>query len=185
MEFILGAIFILFVGYKITKRNAAKVLKDPEKFRQYVQEKNYSVQEQKDICVRFGLNYAEVSGSGAKKRNQTPSSTREKHFQSFDEDLITAWAGDTRTIEFSYEKSFGKKERRQVQPNEVCFNSEGEFYIKGHCLLRNEPRTFKQDRITTKIKVGSKRYDFDDWCEEVIKIDIYTVCPNAAVAITG
>ena len=28
--------------------------------------------------------------------------------------------------------------------------------------------------ITTKIKAGSKRYEFEEWCEEVLKVDVYS-----------
>ncbi len=53
---------------------------------------------------------------------------------------------------------------------EVSFNPKGQFYLRGVCHLRGEHRTFKVDQIQTKLKVGSNRYDFEEWCVEMLDI---------------
>lgn len=90
--------------------------------------------------------------------------------QAFEDSLTVMWAGDTKPIEFTYVDREGDRTRRTLKVEEVSFNDRGQFYLRGICLSRNERRTFKVDNITTKLKVGSNRYDFDEWCVEMLDI---------------
>ncbi|MCS3769292.1 putative DNA-binding transcriptional regulator YafY [Aeromonas hydrophila] len=92
------------------------------------------------------------------------------NLRKFENDLTTMWAGDTKPVEFTYVASDGDRTRRTVKVDEVSFNSKGQFYLSGICLVRNDRRTFKVDNIETKLKVGSKRYDFEEWCVEMLDI---------------
>ncbi|HIF9091482.1 TPA: WYL domain-containing protein [Photobacterium damselae] len=115
---------------------------------------------------------------------QQPSMGKDKPLDDFDSKLITLWAGTTNVIEFTYQSYNSPKKRRQVRPTEVCFNDDGDFYIKGYCLEKNEPRTFRQSKFTTKIKVGSQRFDFDEWCADFLGVDVYESCPNCFIHYT-
>lgn len=99
------------------------------------------------------------------KRSFDPS------FKDWESTLTTLWAGDTTDVEFTYNNKKGDSTRRKVTVDEVLFGTNGEYYIKGYCHVRAEQRTFKVNNITTKIKVGNKRYEFDDWCEQKLGID--------------
>lgn len=96
----------------------------------------------------------------------------------FEESLTTIWAGDTRTIEFTYEKPFGRgRSRRRVDVEEMMYDAKGRIILRGQCHERGEERTFREDRILTKIKSGFKRYEFDEWCEELLGVNLYEVVP--------
>ncbi|WP_445399901.1 WYL domain-containing protein [Zobellella sp. An-6] len=96
----------------------------------------------------------------------------------FEESLTTIWAGSTKTIEFTYEKPFERgRSRRRVDVEELMYDAKGRIILRGHCHERGDERTFREDRILTKIKCGSKRYDFDEWCEELLGVDLYEVVP--------
>ncbi|HIF9546444.1 TPA: WYL domain-containing protein [Photobacterium damselae] len=115
---------------------------------------------------------------------QQPPMGKDKPLDDFDNKLITLWAGTTNVIEFTYQSYNSPKKRRQVRPTEVCFNDDGDFYIKGYCLEKNEPRTFRQSKFTAKIKVGSQRFDFDEWCADFLGVDVYESCPNCFIHYT-
>ncbi|WP_270674373.1 MULTISPECIES: WYL domain-containing protein [unclassified Aeromonas] len=105
--------------------------------------------------------------------NHHKSQPFDRSFKSWESELTTAWAGDTDDIEFTYVNKKGERTRRSVTVEELLYNESMEFYIKGYCHVRGEQRTFKADNIDTKIKVGSQRLDFDDWCERKLGIDLY------------
>ncbi|MDX7770950.1 MULTISPECIES: WYL domain-containing protein [Aeromonas] len=86
----------------------------------------------------------------------------------FEQSLTTLWAGYISGVEFTYVSFDGERSRRQVDVEELVFNDRGQFYIRGFCHKRIEQRTFKVRNIETKFKVGSKRYEFDDWCTQVL-----------------
>ncbi len=73
-------------------------------------------------------------------------------------------------VEFTYLDFDCERTRRTVEVTEVSFNPKGQFYLRGVCHLRGEHRTFKVDQIQTKLKVGSNRYDFEEWCVEMLDI---------------
>ncbi|WP_445773998.1 hypothetical protein [Shewanella sp.] len=80
------------------------------------------------------------------------------------ENSVVIWQGKTKDIEFSYTDFKGNKSRRNVSVNKVLFDAESEsFYINGICNERQAERDFKESNISTMIKVGSYRYDFQEW----------------------
>ncbi|MGS0691206.1 hypothetical protein [Shewanella sp. 30m-9] len=80
------------------------------------------------------------------------------------ENSTVVWQGSTKDIEFSYADFKGNKTRRKVQVNKVLFDKDKQqFYINGICQERNSERDFKENNISTMIKVGSNRYDFQEW----------------------
>ncbi len=86
----------------------------------------------------------------------------------FEQSLTTLWTGDISTVEFTYVAFGGERSRRKVDVDELAFNERGQFYLRGFCHKRQEQRTFKVENIETQFKVGSKRYEFEDWCEDVL-----------------
>ncbi|WP_445946349.1 hypothetical protein [Shewanella sp.] len=80
------------------------------------------------------------------------------------ENSVVIWQGNTKDIEFSYTDFKGNKSRRNVSVNKVLFDADSEsFYINGICKSRQAERDFKESNISTMIKVGSNRYDFQEW----------------------
>ncbi|MGP7732853.1 WYL domain-containing protein [Oceanimonas smirnovii] len=126
---------------------------------------------------------AEVKKSaGSSRKVATPQASDDvmsaEKLAEFEESLTTIWAGDAKTVEFTYEKPFGRgRSRRRVDVEELMYYAKGRIILRGHCHERGEERTFREDRILTKIKTGSKRYDFDEWCEELLGVDLYDVVP--------
>lgn len=110
------------------------------------------------------------SGSGAARRPAFDPS-----FKSWESTLTTVWAGDTDDIEFTYINKKRERTRRRVTVDELLMGDGTGFYIKGYCHVRNEDRTFKVSNIDTKIKSGSKRFDFDDWCDQKLGVDVYSL----------
>ncbi|PKQ81892.1 hypothetical protein CJP16_03595 [Aeromonas sobria] len=109
-----------------------------------------------DVSIRY------EDGREAVKQSDT--------LQVFEDSLTVMWAGDTKPVEFTYVDREGDRTRRTLNVEEVSFNDMGQFYLRGICLSRNERRTFKVDNIATKLKVGSKLYDFEEWCVELLDI---------------
>jgi hypothetical protein len=80
------------------------------------------------------------------------------------ESAVVIWQGKTKDIEFSYTDFKGNKSRRNITVNKVLFDEDSEnFYINGICKERQAERDFKESNISTMIKVGSNRYDFQEW----------------------
>jgi hypothetical protein len=88
------------------------------------------------------------------------------------ESAVVIWQGKTKDIEFSYTDFKGNKSRRNVTVNKVLFDEDSEnFYINGICNERQAERDFKESNISTMIKVGSNRYDFQEW---MLTLDVDT-----------
>jgi len=163
------------------KAKMLAIINDDEQWAAYCIDKKLTPKMQKFVLSSYGIQKEAVTivkPDIAKSNNSTeePGSNNFDKAE-FDNQLVTLWTGNTKSIEFTYESFNGEKLRRTINPSEVCFDkSDGhnEFYIKGLCLTRNAPRTFKECNITTKIKAGSKRYEFDEWCEDVLKVDMYS-----------
>ena len=99
------------------------------------------------------------------------------------ENSTVIWQGKTKDIEFSYTDFKGNKTRRKVEVNKVLFDKEKQqFYINGICQERNAERDFKEDNISTMIKVGSNRYDFQEWMWtldiEITELLDHSVCDD-------
>lgn len=128
--------------------------------------------------------YKEERKEASRQTNYKPAPLSNGLNKFNSEKKIIMWVGRTDSIEFTYKAFKKQKERRTIRPTEVSFTIEGYFYISGFCELRNQPRTFKQYNFETKIKLGSKRYDFEEWCNEALGINVYSICPNAQIKIT-
>lgn len=108
-----------------------------------------------------------------------PDAINPEKLAEFEESLTTIWAGTTKTIEFTYEKPFGdRRSRRRVDVEELMYDSKSRLVIRGYCHEKGEERTFRESRIRTKIKCGSKRYDFDEWCVELLDVYLHEVVPD-------
>lgn len=68
-------------------------------------------------------------------------------------------------LEFTYE-SKGEKERRSIVLHAILQHTNGAIYLKGICKARGETRTFNTSKISTMLKVRSKRIDVDRYLEE-------------------
>ncbi|CAH8213947.1 hypothetical protein VAE151_560175 [Vibrio aestuarianus] len=88
-------------------------------------------------------------------------------------DLTVFWAGKTDDIEFSYRKDYNSpKERKKVTPKELVFDGNKRIYIKGYCHQKQKDVHFNSEKIETKILAGSTRYDFEEWVERRLKVDV-------------
>lgn len=76
----------------------------------------------------------------------------------FDDDYVkgeTIWAG-SKQIRFEYRSSAGDYSDREVTVHKVLSSGTGwsdDIYFVGLCHLRNEPRTFRLDRVRPRNKV--------------------------------
>jgi len=155
------------------------IINDDEQWAAYCVDKKLTPSIQKFVLLTYGIKKEPVVivKTDITKSNHSTKGPESDDFDKtkFDNELVTLWAGNTKSIEFTYESFHGEKLRRTINPTEVCFNDNDEFYIKGICLTRNAPRTFKEYNITTKIKSGSKRYNFDEWCDEILQVNIHSI----------
>ena len=94
-----------------------------------------------------------------------------KYIRDWESDLTTAWAGEYE-IEFTYEKRDSSRSRRKIKLREVCFDKKSRIYLKGFDYGRDEQRSFNINNITTKILLKSKRYDVDEFLDEVLGLDV-------------
>lgn len=73
MEFIgLGLVAIIAIGVYFVQ-SSKKAMRDPEKFREYVNSKGYDVEQQKDFCKRLGIDYEKVAVTPSRKASPTPT----------------------------------------------------------------------------------------------------------------
>ncbi|MDV6252834.1 hypothetical protein [Vibrio sp. EA2] len=73
MEFIgLGLVAIIAIGVYFVQ-SSKKAMRDPEKFREYVNSKGYDVEQQKDFCKRLGIDYEKVALTPSRKASPTPT----------------------------------------------------------------------------------------------------------------
>ncbi|MBL5864320.1 hypothetical protein JBO49_27315 [Serratia fonticola] len=89
----------------------------------------------------------------------------------FKDSLGIVWAEDPIDIEFSYIDSSGNRTRRCILLHEVLINKNANPYFYGLCLDAGDFRLFKVDRITSKIKHKSVRYDTSGFFEDVLSLD--------------
>lgn len=93
---------------------------------------------------------------------------RYKTLEDWESDLTVVWNGPARIVEFTYETydfktKESKKARRKVEVRQILENSSGEYYLRGHCYVRKDTRTFNAQCISTKILDKSYRYEVMDW----------------------
>lgn len=100
-------------------------------------------------------------------------STEWRSLDEFRESLAVVWAGDDLPIEFSYRNLANEYTRRNIDLKEVLVNDREELYFSGWCHLSGNFRTFKVKRIQTKILFDGRKYDRDDFIEEILLLDPY------------
>jgi predicted DNA-binding transcriptional regulator YafY len=84
--------------------------------------------------------------------------------------LVTKAKGEA--VEFSYEDSHGEATRRKVKLSEILLADNGNVYLRGHCQLRQEKRTFNIYKITSPVKHGSSRSDVEEYLYSEYGIEI-------------
>lgn len=73
MEFVgLGLVAIIAIGVYFVQ-SSKKAMRDPEKFREYVNSKGYDVEQQKDFCKRIGIDYEKVAVTPSRKASPAPT----------------------------------------------------------------------------------------------------------------
>ncbi len=198
---ILGTfVFLLFELFSLLFKQANKrkekmlaIINDDEAWRDYCIKKKLTPSAQKFVLRTYGLTKepVELPNQPSKKSNDKQSSLftvsyssntdidDEDEWKKYDSiedwknDLTVIWSGTTDDIEFSYRKDWDSpKERRKVTPHELVFDGNKRIYIKGLCHKRNETIHFNQEKIETKILAGSTRYDFEEWVERRLKVDV-------------
>ncbi|MDN4711633.1 WYL domain-containing protein [Vibrio parahaemolyticus] len=169
------------------------IINDDEQWAEYCIEKKLTPSAQKFALKTYGIKKdpVEIPSQASNKSNAKQSSLFTvsdssstdiddedawKKYDSIEDwknDLTVIWSGTTDDIEFSYRKDWDSpKERRNVTPLELVFDGNKRIYIKGLCHKRNETVHFNQDKIETKILAGSTRYEFYEWVERRLKVDV-------------
>lgn len=75
------------------------------------------------------------------------------------------------TVEFTYQKYNAPNERRKIDLLAILQDSRGNLYLFGRCHARQENRTFNIDKITTMLKINSKRIYANEYLEETYSLD--------------
>tara|TARA_B100001059_G_C17748527_1_gene535760 strand:- start:177 stop:962 length:786 start_codon:yes stop_codon:yes gene_type:complete len=181
----IGELFVfLFKKANQRKQKMLTIINDDEQWAKYCIEKKLTPSAQKFVLKTYGIEKPPVelpiSEPAIKVSITTSTTDREDDWKSYDSieewerDCTTLWTGTTKDIEFSYASSWSKpKERRTLTPYEFGIDGNGRGYVKGICHKSNEQRTFKLDNFETKIKVGSQRFDPDEWIEKYLDLDSY------------
>ncbi|OOE64971.1 WYL domain-containing protein [Salinivibrio kushneri] len=91
--------------------------------------------------------------------------------------LTTLWEGSTADVSFDYTDSQGERSHREISPTKLCVNDKKEQYLFGICHAEGEERSFKVARIEKVFSTG-KRYSFEDWCFNLLELDVASPTPQ-------
>ncbi|MEZ8407554.1 WYL domain-containing protein [Vibrio splendidus] len=155
---------VSLVCYWYKKTLFRKKLANTKYWQKLVASTKMSVDKQQTLCEKFDLPH------------QVGSRTYDS-VEDWENELTIVWTGETADIEFTYRK-YDDRERRAITPKEFGFDGNKKAYLRGICHTSKEPRTFKTCRIETKIKVGSKRYDIDEWITSFLEVDLTQISPK-------
>lgn len=127
---------------------------------------------------RMDIPRADITEVNSSKSNAANGYHAEKYednytlsLDEFKDSLSIVWVEDPIDIEFSYMDSSGNRTRRCILLHEVLINKNSSPYFYGLCLDAGDFRLFKVDRVTSKIKHKSARYDASDFFEDVLSLD--------------
>lgn len=183
--FILAIIVIVFSFNKAKRLNDQ--IKNPDEWHNLVSKRKLSPEFQKELCKKHNITRPIIHeqfdcGDTPLTISTTYESTKDKNdpiqyknLDSWKNDLTVIWAGDTKDIEFTYEKNNGNKSRRKIKPTELIYDGRKTLIIAGICEKSNEERHFKTGNITTMIKVGSWRGDTYDWALKYLNVDLFDI----------
>lgn len=138
------------------------------------------------ICSHFVLRFREK----AKKKKETQKNISfERDYQAdkkqtdnpavsyWENDLATVWNGDEE-ITFSYLGDSGRT-RRTIDLHTVFQDHLMSYYLRGHCHLRNEERTFNLEKIPTMItQKDKKKHKKEDFLSKVLGIKLEEISPE-------
>lgn len=169
--------FSLAIFFKYQRKKFREKLLNPQEWQALVDKHKLSEEQQIKLCNSYNLPYKGNNSEPIDRENTSQDDEDEwKKYDSIEDwknDLTVIWSGKTDDIEFSYRKDWDSpKERRKVTPHELVFDGNKRIYIKGLCHKRNETVHFNQEKIETKILAGSTRYDFEEWVERRLKVDV-------------
>ncbi|MGO3397320.1 MAG: hypothetical protein ACTINL_12560 [Serratia proteamaculans] len=101
------------------------------------------------------------------------SDKKHKNFDSFNNELSVLWGAgkEPASIEFSYIDSKGNRTRREVLLFEVSESKWSDIYFIGTCMESFEERTFKLERIASKITYEGKKYSKAEFIDDVLYLD--------------
>lgn len=96
------------------------------------------------------------------------------YFDEFENDQSVIWTDADHDepvfIEFSYRDRDGVRSRRDISLLAVSVCG-GELYFTGHCFDRGAERTFKVNRITSKILFNDAKYGKNEFIDDVLYLD--------------
>lgn len=105
------------------------------------------------ICCGWLSEALKIYRAGQTSPGAAFSGGRNHYLDDFEEDEFlnegkVVWKG-RRQVCFSYCDHHGSSSNREVIVHQVVAigRTKADFYFRGHCLLRNEPRTFRVDRV--------------------------------------
>ena len=150
MEWIIGAVFVLWVIGKLNSGNGAS--------------RRAKAQRKGNAEPQIGFSVKTVEQTD----RQPPPARERKEFNiaQWESELRSVWSGDPLPVTFTYHKH-----RRQMQVREILHHSSGHIFILGHCSYRDEDRYFDLARRDTMILMKSKRNDAYDGLVRVLGED--------------
>lgn len=168
----------------ISAFSTVKKIQNPDEWLNLVKEFKMTPDNQREICKKYSLFRPLILDPETFEPNQEADEyidyeehekTSYNNLDAWKDDLTVIWAGDTKEIEFTYESYNKGKSRRKVKPTELAYDCNKELVIKGICSKSNEERHFKTINFTTMIKVGSQRFDVDDWAEKFLNVELFRI----------
>lgn len=91
--------------------------------------------------------------------NPNDHPAKQKAIEKWGKDLKILKKGRGEKIEFTYDSFKKGKERRQISLEAILTSENGNTYLYGTCLNKQEKRTFDINKISTMLLIKGKRYD--------------------------
>ncbi|WP_423840328.1 hypothetical protein ONE56_04830 [Vibrio mytili] len=157
MEFIgFGLIVIIAIGVYFV-HSSKKAMRDPEKFREYVNSKGYDVEQQKDFCKRIGIDYEKVAITPSKKAS--PVSTTKVAPQK----SIASESSEVETLTPRREKALYNVANKILEDDVVDLEESKKLraWFKRYPESKEDPKT-KELAATVELYLEDKVLDNDE-----------------------
>ncbi|WBA11422.1 WYL domain-containing protein [Salinivibrio kushneri] len=173
----IAIIVALVIWYQYSKKKAQETLRDRAAFDEYVRSKGYTVEQQKELCERFGLNHFDNHTNQSAKQNPLE---KDAAIRRWENSLTVVWADSgLDKLSFDYTDSNAKSSPRTIIPDQLFINDDNCFYVGGHCVERNESRVFNVGRMTNLFERDTPT-DFYSWCVHRLGVDPEIIIPPDA-----
>ena len=156
------AVFLLFCFFLCALRRKAKGAHQPFRF----------AEKWKELAAKLAEKSKSQPAIGNDEIGEYYDPGPKNSMERWQDGLFSVWEGDEE-ITFSYRNNKGHKTRRTLTLNSVLESLEtGNLYLSGFCHLKEEDRIFNVTNISSKITHKGKRYDWEDFIENELGIDL-------------